>query len=380
MQFKKLITYFLLKEDLSSFDPYDVWKTKLGFKIKHFYNKNRDLAFLPSAMLFSLDLFFNKIFRNFYNKQEYPIVRAQAAIILLRIFKKNKNEDYLIFAKKNIDWLINNSSKGFNGLCWGLNFEWPVTNNLIYNSNEPFTTHTPYALESIHLFIKITGDNSYINYVKSIYNYYEKDVKQIVETENLLAVSYGTSPDRIITNAISYTLYAYSIFSKYIKNNSIKVKRQKLFNFIESKQLNNGSWLYTPDSDDTFIDCFHTCFIIKNLIKSNKIEPIENANKLITDGYNYLMDNFYDEDFGLFKRFSVSNKQSIIKFDLYDNAEVLNLFNLLEKRRDFNKLKNNIENNFINGTDVYSMIDIFNIKRNKNTLRWAVVPFLKAIN
>lgn len=375
---EKYYNKFLLNDNLLSYDPYDVWNTKLGFKVKNLYNRNKYLALLPSVIITLADLVCNTILRLCYSKQEYPIVRAQAAITLLKLYDKNSNSKYLKYAKVHIDWLIKNSSQGFNGLCWGLNFTWPAGKDLIYDKNEPFTTHTPYALEAIDFYIQLTGDHTYTEYIKRIYNYYEKDVKVMIETDEVLGVSYGTSNDRLITNAVSYTLFAYSIFSKYFNDFSIIEKRMKLFNFIKSKQLPNGSWLYTPDAEDTFIDCFHTCFIIKNLIKANKIASLIGSEKIITNGSNYLLNNFYDENYGLFKRFSISNKPSIIKFDLYDNAEVLNLFSLLDNHKEFKKLNERINKYFIKKNNVYSVIDIFNFKRNKNTLRWAVMPYLNA--
>jgi len=82
----------------------------------------------------------------------------------------------------------------------------------------------------------------------------------------------------------------------------------------------------------------------------------------------------------LYKRFTKSNKPSIIKFDLYDNAEMLNLLLLLNKYDLALELKNNIEKVFIKGEDIYSVIDLFGNKKNKNTLRWAVMPYLYSIS
>ena len=375
----KFYQKYLLVESLSTYDPYDIWKTRIGYWIKDFYNKNKKLALLPSVIITLVDLFFNKILRLLYVKQEYPIVRAQAAISLLKSYRNNKKPKYIKFAKCHIDWLIANSSNGFSGLCWGLDFSWPAGKDLVYDKNEPFTTHTPYVLEAIDFYIELSGNYTYSKYIKSIYNYYEQDVKVLIETDQILGVSYGTSKDRLITNAISYTLFAYTIFSKYFDDVSILEKRNKLFNFIKSKQLSNGSWLYAPDAEDTFIDCFHSCFVIKNIIKANKIASLVDSEKIITKGFNYLLNNFYDENYGLFKRFSKSNKPSIVKFDLYDNAEVLNLFSLLEDYEEFKKLNERINKYFIINDNIYSVIDIFRTRRNKNTLRWAVIPYLNAI-
>ena len=46
---------------------------------------------------------------------------------------------------------------------------------------------------------------------------------------------------------------------------------------------------------------------------------------VVAAGYDYLKDSFLDQHHLLFKRFSVKNKPGLARFDLYDNAEALNL-------------------------------------------------------
>ena len=380
MKSEKIIEKYLLNDDMSSFDIYDIWKTKIGYLIKKGYNSNKFLYLLPAAILTVFDYFINNNLKFFYKRQEYPIVRAQASIALLNLYRNKQKKIFLDYAKKNIEWLLKNYSTGFSGLCWGLNFTWPVDKKLEYDANEPFTTHTPYVLEAIDLYIELTNDRSFEIYIKKIFDYYENDVKVIIENDEFLAISYGTTHDRVITNAVSYTLFAYTIFSKYIDNTKIEKKIIKLYNFIKINQLKNGAWFYMPNEKNSFIDCFHTCFVLKNLIKSNHLKKVNGADVTIKKGLNYLLENFYDNKFGLFKRFSISNKPSIVKFDLYDNAETLNLFHLLDKNDDFKRLNKSIVKNFFFKDDIYSIVDVFNNKKFKGTLRWAIIPYLRAIS
>jgi len=63
---------------------------------------------------------------------------------------------------------------------------------------------------------------------------------------------------------------------------------------------------------------------------------------------------------------------------LYDNAEMLNLSILLKGDSLTEILLESIKRNFVSGKDVYSHIVFPNLKVNKNTLRWAVLPYLYA--
>jgi hypothetical protein len=83
---------------------------------------------------------------------------------------------------------------------------------------------------------------------------------------------------------------------------------------------------------------------------------------------------------GLFKRFSVTNKPGLIDFDLYDNAEMLNLSMLLGDHELAESLHNEILRHFVRGKTVYSQIDVLGIRHRPNTLRWAVLPWMYSLS
>lgn len=377
-----LIGRFALSENLKCYDPYDVWMTSLGIRVKELFNRNKWIGIVPAAAVTVWDNFLNNNRRFLYTKQEYPTARALAALSLLHNYEPNKNEEFVKTAKNHIDWLVANTCTGYSGLCWGLGFKWAAGDDLDYNENTPFTTHTPYVLEALDTYISITGKSTYTKEIKSIYNFYENDVRVMFEDEQAMATSYGPSKDRVVTNAVSYTMFAYSVFLKYLPNQkvAIETKIQKLYRFIKSKQLKDGSWMYEPDCEDSFIDCFHSCFILKNIYKTSLLVSLPDSDTVVKSGYDYVKANFYNVRKGLFKRFSLSNKPSIVRFDLYDNAEMLHLAVLLKDTRLIESLSTSIKKHFVSTNGIYSVIDMFNIKRNKNTLRWAVMPYLYALS
>jgi hypothetical protein len=356
--------------------------TSFGIKVKELYNTNKWLGILPAATLTVWDNFLNNNTRFFYNKQEYPTTRAMAALTLLNSYELNEKQEFINGAKSHIDWLIKNSCKGYSGLCWGLGFKWAAGDDLDYDENTPFSTHTPYVLEALDTYISITGDVSYVPIVESIFSFYENDIQVMLEDERTMATSYGPDKDRLVTNAVSYTMFAYALFLKYIPNqkSKIEVKILKLYNYIKSKQLKDGAWMYEPDSEDSFIDCFHSCFVLKNIYKTTRIFSLDDSDEILEIGYEYVKKNFYSSEKGLFKRFSLSNKPSIVKFDLYDNAEMLQLAVLFNDTPLVLSLSESIKNTFVRKNNIYTVIDLVNLKRNKNTLRWAVMPYLYALS
>jgi hypothetical protein len=372
------IETYLLRDNLSTYDPYDIWKTAKGSKIKKFYYKHKYLGLAPAGVLTIYDLYINNDFRKGYQQQEYPIVRAQAILTLLNLYKDNKQEIYLEYAKKHIDWLLTHNSKGYSGYCWGTGFKIVISDTLIYDENVPFSTNTPYILEAFHEYYQLTKDEKILKTIQSIYKFYENDLLVLKEDEKILITSYGPFKDRVVTNAVAYTMFAYSIFYNYCEEKAyIQKKIEKMVNFISSVQQTDGSWIYAPYDENSFIDCFHTVFVIKNLIKTAHNIPINIEKNIIKKGYNYLIENFYDKKHQLFKRFSISNKPSLVKFDLYDNAEMLYLTKLIKDIKLTQKLEQSIQR-FHTQEGIYSMIELFGKQKNRDNLRWAVMPYLLA--
>lgn len=376
----KLIEEYLLTDDLSTYDPYDIWKTNLGIKVKQLYYKNKSLGLLPAGILTLYDLYLNNSFRLGYKKQEYPIVRAQACLALLNLYSKEKKDIYLEFAQKHIDWLVKNSSKGYSGYCWGISFVW-ASKNGTYDKNMPHVTHTPYALEAIVKYQKATVTNKYNEIIKSIFNFLEKDIKIMFESNDKLAISYApVNEPRIVINANSYIIYMYSLLLNYLPNKKeyIKNKIYKIYNFISDKQKEDGRWSYYADTKSgNFIDNFHSAFVIKNIYKTNRIVKLEGCDKILKKAYIYLEENFYDNKYKLYKRFTVSDKPNLIKFDLYDNSEMLYILNIFQKKELLSDLKESIQENFIKKhQDIFSKILNNGKKMDKNTLRWAVMPYI----
>lgn len=369
--------------ELKSYDPYDIWKTTIGIKTRKIFYKNKWLGLLPAGMLTVYDLYVNNNWRLGYKEQEYPIVRAMAALTLINLYENDNDQEALKYAKVHIDWLITHSSQGYHGCCWGLGFDWVYSENSTYDKNTPFSTHTPYPLEALIKYYRVTDDYCVLNSIKSVFQFLEYDLKVMEEDSEILIISYGTNKDRIVTNSNSYVLYMYALLLEFMpeKKQYIGNKIRKIFNFIKSVQQENGCWLYSPYDDNSFIDCFHSTFIIKNIIKTTELFQLEGCQKTIDTGYQYILINFLEKKKFLFKRFSKSNKISLIKFDLYDNAEMLNLAFLLNDSNTYFKIDRSIKKNFITHNNVIgSTIDLLGSIKNKNHLRWAVAPYLYALS
>ena len=371
----------LSNEHLFTYDPYDIWNTNIGQWVKKLYYRNSTAGLLPSALLVLFDSYINNRSRIGYSKREYPVVYAYKVLLAIELYKRHPHSHLLEEARCSLTWLALNYSKGYSGHCWGANMPW-VSKNATYKEETPFITNTPYVLEALTQFSQISNDTTFDYMVPTILAFIETDLIKMVDSSNELALSYSPYPEkRIVINANSYAMFCYSVFNQLYPGQStcISDKVIRLYNFIKNHQRPDGSWFYYADDlPGNFIDCFHSCFILKNLYKANKTVCLENFSETIQLGYKYLKVNFFDHQRKLFKRFAKTDKASIIQFDLYDNAEMLNLSILLKDGELTDILSQSIKEEFVRGNDIYSQIILSNKRIQKNTLRWAVMPMLYA--
>ncbi len=348
--------------------------------MKQLYNRRPWAGLAPAATLTVFDTFLNNGLRMGYRRQEYPIVRATAALCLLNRYAKGGEQHLLASAVRHLDWLVEHSCSGYGSCCWGLGFPYGAGPAVVYGANTPLSTMTPYGLEALVRYTVVTGDERFSSTVEGIFEFFDRDIQIMTEDRDSVATSYGPFKDRIVINAVTYTMYALALTLPYVSRNlteRITGKIEKLYRYVQKAQRPDGSWLYSPQGR-SFIDCFHSCMVLKNVFKTNRIVPLPGSEDLIAAGYAYVKKAFFDERRRLFRRFSLTNKPGVVRFDLYDNAEVLNLAVLLGDRDLAVPLLDSIRANFCRGTEVYSHIDLTGTLRNRNTLRWAVMPFLHA--
>lgn len=374
-----LILSYCMKDDLSTHDPYDIWFTALGSQVKNLYNEHRKIGLLPAVLLTLIDRLNTSRF--FYHKREYPIVRAMAAQILLKLYGHFKEKKYLCSAEKHLDWLLEHCTRGDHGYGWGLGICWPVATGMIYPADMALATVTPYVYEAFELHRKLTAGERYILPIEKTALFFERDLKVLYEDAQMMATSYSTAADRIVVNAVSYTMYAriLTFIRKGGHGKRDAQEIQKLYQFIKQKQRMDGSWFYAPDDSHSFIDCFHTCIVLKNLIKGGELFDLPGCSVVVQSGWNYLKEHMFDSTVRLFRRFSVANKPGVISYDLYDNAEAWNIALLLQDENIVQILRESIPSRFYSGKKIYSQIDCCGFRCGSCLLRWAIMPYLLSL-
>jgi len=366
--------------NIASFDPYDLWATPFGIAVRRWYYAGHAFGKVVAVGLGVIDWLVPGMSRRMIGakRRNYPIVVAHEVLwrkVERRLIEPEACE--LLQCLRSIAA----APGGDTVWAWGLGFPW-MSKNGLYGPEIPFVTHTPYVMEALLAMAETVSVRS--EAMKLFYGTWGflKSLEVMHDGSDDLALSYAPVDEpRILVNANAYAAFAYALHAKYGKDEHHEIAKEKIdkiTRWVASQQNDDGSWFYYADNEPgNFIDCFHSCFVIKNLLKVVRLFP-EFSGRLhspIEKGWAYIRNGLYDSRSGLCRRFAVRAQRDPFRWDLYDQAEYLGLlvdFGLLEEASEF---ADRVERMFRKGNHWYCRIDIFGRRWGKDFLRWGIVPF-----
>ncbi|HEX4122264.1 MAG TPA: hypothetical protein VH619_16725 [Verrucomicrobiae bacterium] len=317
-------------EKYESHDPYDVWGTKYGLFARRLYYKNRFIGaplILP-LLLAEIVCPHARVF--FTRKQRFATADAQLVLAFSNLYSLTSESRYLYHARALAGELLQYSIPGYSGYCWGYPFDWQHNRGL-WERNTPFITATPYCYEAFVLLYEVTGEDSFLEVAKSIARFVQHDLQDVPTSSDAAAGSYSPRDDSQVINASAYR--AMVLYDAAAKFNVVEYEKtaERNLNFILQTQRDDGAWLYAHNNPaETFIDHFHTCFVLKNLWKLNRRLRSSSVAAAISRGYEYYRRNLFGPG-GLPRSFSVKPRMQLARYELYDFAEAINLGALLRK-------------------------------------------------
>jgi len=369
----------------SSYDQYDFWSTRYGIKSKSLYYKNKLLGIPFVAPIFLAEIFYPESRKNFISKKRFPIADAHFILGFLNLYEFDLKKEYLQEAEKIAIELLKSSVPGFSGYCWGYPFDWMTTRGL-WTSGVPLITTTAYCYEAFIKLYDITNNQKYFDIAYSIFLFTLNDLKDIAIEDGTFSASYSPIDNSQIVNANAYRSFVLVEGFKRFNNPEALKKARLNINFILKNQNQDGSWKYAVnDERDNFVDNFHTCFVLKNLYKSNLILQDSKITSAITKGFDFYKKNLFDTK-GSPIPFAKLSRLNIVKRELYDYAEGISLCLLMKSSdADSEKMADHMVNELINcyqnkNGSFCTNINLFNIPNKMPYLRWPQAQLFFALS
>jgi hypothetical protein len=166
--------------------------------------------------------------------------------------------------------------------------------------------------------------------MRSIAQHAFHDYNDFTTSSTASSCSYNPEPGEP-GGVINASAYRASLLTRagldFFEEQYLEVAQRNL-NFVLESQNADGSWYYSADGERDFVDHFHTCFVLKALVKIEALTGNPQCTKAIERGVNYYTQNLFDDE-GLPKPFSRRPRLTVYRRELYDYAECINMAVLL---------------------------------------------------
>lgn len=206
-------------------------------------------------------------------------------------------ERILFFA----DWLQQNVSPGYNGACWGYNFDWP-NRGFFAPKGTPTVVNTAFiglAFLDLYQFahdglsasgFQLSGlqpsvFRSSLDIARSACQFIIHDLQVARPASDECCFSYTPLDHRCVHNANVLGAWLLAEVGAISSDSELAQFALQAARYTARRQLPDGSWPYGENGNDTWVDNFHTGYV---LVAMNRI-----GNRLQTDEFNGVVKKGY---------------------------------------------------------------------------------------
>ena len=211
--------------------------------------------------------------------------------------RRLKTEQSETLVRNFLSRLLSMKVEGFSGACWGYNFDWQ-SRNFFAAKGTPTIVPTAFAARAL---IEVEQDlhdlQTLRDEARSVCEFILKDLPRTVDTETEVCFSYAPNTDTRIFNASLLAAEVFASVGRLTGETELIDLADRAARYVVNNQQPDGSWLYGTDPKQSWIDNFHTAYVLFSLkriidISSQKDEFQQGLER----GYQYWKNNFFLAD------------------------------------------------------------------------------------
>lgn len=320
---------WLDSSDQTSYDYQTFYAGGIGGRAKEVYYRRPLLGIAAVAPMVFCEAFLPSARGLFWKKQRFPIADAHYAMGLALLAKLTGRSEYRERAVHYLNVLEQTRCPGYQLHGWGYPFDWVTRSNGVIRIGTPLITTTPYVYEAFQAVHAIDSKTEWVDVMQSIAEHAFRDIPDTMIREGEAAAGYfpGDSHGCVI-NASAYRAFLLTAASVRFGREDYRAAADRNLNFVLRRQHADGSWHYADDGVRTFVDHYHTCFVLKALTKIERLTGSTGCSQAIDRGVQYYTTHLFDEK-SVPRPFAVAPRLTVYRQELYDYAECINLGSLL---------------------------------------------------
>ncbi len=185
---------------------------------------------------------------------------------------------------------------GYRGAAWGYNFDWQ-SRNFFAPRGTPTIVPTAFAARAFIEAWREFQDDEYLDLARSVCDFIVQDLPRSVETEAEICFSYAPQTQTRIFNASLLAAEVLASVSELTNDDQLRETAERATRYVVNQQQPDGSWTYGTEPNQSWIDNFHTAYILfslKRIISTGEAKP--EFHEALRRGYRYWKENFFLAD------------------------------------------------------------------------------------
>jgi hypothetical protein len=214
---------------------------------------------------------------------------ALFALAQIANYRRSKTEESEKQVHSFLSGLLSMKLDGYSGACWGYNFDWQ-SRNFFAPRDTPTIVPTAFAARAL---IEARQDD-YLRVARSVCDFILNDLPRSVDNESELCFSYAPNSDTRIFNASLLAAEVLASVGKLTGEHELFEPAERATRYVVNNQQHDGSWFYGTNPKQSWIDNFHTAYVLFSLKRIIEVSPFgAQFQPALQRGYEFWKNNFF---------------------------------------------------------------------------------------
>ena len=273
--------------DFAGHDPFDALNSRLFKSTPLVQSRNARLIWTQLVKRSPLDV------RSLTGVPRERNAKGIALFALAEIshYRTVKTEESKLQAQEMLGALMSLRLEGYSGAAWGYNFDWQ-SRNFFAAKTVPTIVPTAFAaralIEGVQVFPELQHE------ARSVCEFIVRDLPRTVDNDREVCFSYAPESKTRVFNASLLAAEVLASAGKLTGESDLYPLAERATRYVVNNQSADGSWTYGAEPQQSWIDNFHTAYILfslKRIIDAGVVAP--EFLQALERGYRYWKQNFF---------------------------------------------------------------------------------------
>ena len=222
---------------------------------------------------------------------------ALVALAQLANYRRVKTEEAQQQAREMLAELLSMKIEGYSGAAWGYNFDWQ-SRNFFASREMPTIVATAFAARAL-----VEGGHDLQHFhdlqdaARSVCEFIRKDLPRTVDSKSEVCFSYAPNSNTRVFNASLLAAEVLASVGNLTGESELLDLAERATRYVVNNQRADGSWCYGADPKQSWIDNFHTAYILFSLQRIiNSTSFGADFQTALERGYEFWKSNFFLAD------------------------------------------------------------------------------------